>query len=226
MPSDDQLLRRLRDREASNVERTSAARDQDKFAAAICAFANVLPDTRETGVLFIGVHDDGRCAGIEIGEQLLQTLAGFRTDGNITPFPVMHVRKHKLDDYEMVVVEVEPSDNPPLKYKGRVCIRIAGRRGYATAEEERRLTEKRRWGTLPFDQQPISRASIQDLDKLQFRDEYLTAAIAPDVLAENAREIDDQLRSLRFLTPDGRPTAAGLLVCGRDPRAWLPGAYV
>jgi len=29
-----------------------------------------------------------------------------------------------------------------------------------------------------------------------------------------------------MLAPDGRPTAAGLLICGKDPRSWLPGAYV
>lgn len=226
MLSDDDLRRYLTDLEAANVERTAGVRDRTKFAEAICAFANDLPDLRRTGVLFVGVRDDGSCAGLTADEQLLQTLAGFRTDGTITPFPVMHVRELHLDGCDMVVVEVEPSDNPPLKYNGRVCVRVAGRRGYATAEEERRLTEKRRWGNLPFDQQPVAGASIQDLDLSRFRDEYLPAAIPPDVLEENGREMQDQLRAVRFLTPDGRPTAAGLLVCGKDPRAWLPGAYV
>jgi len=126
----------------------------------------------------------------------------------------------------MAIVEVTPSDNPPLKYQGRVCIRIGPRRGFATAEEERRLTEKRRWGNLPFDQQPVPGATIDDLDLSRFRDEYLLTVVPADVLAENGREITDQLRAPRFLAPDGRPTAAGILICGKDPRAWLPGAYV
>lgn len=226
MLSDDELRRYLRDLEAVNVERTAGVRDKRKFGEAICAFANDLPGRGQAGVLFVGVHDDGGCANLPITEQLMQTLAGFRTDGTITPFPVMHVRRHVLDGCVMAIVEVAPSDNPPLKFDGRVCVRIAGRRGYATAEEERRLTEKRRWGNLPFDQQPISNATIRDLDLLRFREEYLPAAIPPDVLEENGREVEDQLRAVRFLTPDGRPTAAGLLVCGRTPRAWLPGAYV
>lgn len=226
MLSDDELRRYLTDLEAVNVERTAGIRDKSKFGEAICAFANDLPDRRHTGVLFVGVHDDGRCAGLAIDEQLMQTLAGFRTDGTITPFPVMHVRRHVLDGCTVAIVEVEPSDNPPLKFNGRVCVRIAGRRGYATAEEERRLTEKRRWGNVPFDQQPVSGASIRELDLQRLRDEYLPAAIPADVLAENGREIEDQLRALRFLAPDGRPTTAGLLVIGKDPRSWLPGAYV
>ena len=226
MLSDDELRRYLRDLEADNVERTVSLADKDKFGQAICAFGNDLPNRGETGVLFVGVRDNGDCANLEIDERLIQTLAGSRSDGSITPFPVMHVARRVIDGCAMAAVEVEPSDNPPLKYQGRVCIRIGPRRGYATAEEERRLTEKRRWGNLPFDQQPVAGTSIRDLDLLRFREEYLPSAIPADVLEENGRDIEDQLRALRFMAPDGRLTAAGLLVCGKDPRAWLPGAYV
>ena len=226
MLSDDDLRRYLRDLEADNVERTSGIADKEKFGQAICAFGNDLPNRGDTGVLLVGVRDNGDCANLVVDERLIQTLAGFRSDGSITPFPVMHVRKYVLDGCTIAIVEVEPSDNPPLKYQGRVCIRIGPRRGYATAEEERRLTEKRRWGNLPFDQQPVPGASIQDLDLLRFREEYLPAAIPADVLEENGRDIGDQLRALRFVAPNNHPTAAGLLVCGKDPRGWLPGAYV
>ena len=226
MLSDDELRQHLRDIEADHVERTAAPTDKDKFGQAICAFANDLPGRRQTGVLFVGIKDNGECAGIDIDERLLQTLAGFRTDGTITPFPLIHVRKHTLDGCTMAIVEVTPSDNPPLKYQGRVCIRIGPRRGYATAEEERRLTEKRRSGNLPFDQQPVPGTSIDDLNMGLFRDEYLPAIIPPDILAENGRLIEDQMRALRILARDGSATVAGLLICGKDIRAWLPGAYV
>ncbi|HVC61471.1 MAG TPA: ATP-binding protein [Acetobacteraceae bacterium] len=226
MLSEDLLRRFLRDLEADHVERTESITDKSKFGQAICAFANDMPDRRQIGVLFVGVRNNGDCANVEISERLLQTLAGFRSDGNITPFPVMHVYKHELDGCTMAIVEVTPSDNPPLKYQGRVCVRIGPRKGFATPEEERRLTEKRRWGNLPFDQQPVPGTSVDDLDLLRFREEYLPTVVPRDVLAENGREITDQLRALRLLAPDGRPTAAGLLICGKDPRSWIPGAYV
>ena len=226
MLSDDDLRSRLRDLETDHVERTESRTDKNKFGEAICAFANDLPGRGETGVLFVGVKNDGTCAGLTIDEPLLQTLMGFRSDGAISPFPVIHVRRHVLDGCAMAIVEVAPTDNPPLKYNGRVCVRIGPRRGFATAEEERRLTEKRRSGTLPFDQQPVTGTSIGDLDLLRFREEYLTAVIAPDVLAENGRDVRDQLRALRLMAADGRATVAGLLISGKDPRAWLPGAYV
>jgi ATP-dependent DNA helicase RecG len=64
------------------------------------------------------------------------------------------------------------------------------------------------------------------LNLLYFETEYLPAAIAPDVLAENGRSVDDQLRALRLLDRAGVPTVAGILVLGREPRSWLPGAYI
>lgn len=151
---------------------------------------------------------------------------GFRTDGTILPPPVMHVRRHILDGCTMAIVEVTPSDNPPVKYDGRVCIRIGPRRGHATSEEERRLIEKRRWGALPFDQQPVTGATPQDLDVLRFREEYLPAAVHPDVLAENERSSEQQMQALGLLGQAQQVTVLGLLVCGKDPRNWLPGAYV
>ncbi len=226
MLSDDELRVLLHRGEADHVERTVSLRDRSKFGEAICAFANDLADRRTPGVLFVGVADDGSCANLTIDEQLLQTLMGFRSNGNILPPPMMQVRRHTLDGCTMAIVEVQPAENPPIKYDGRVCVRIGPRRGYATAEEERRLVEKRRWGALPFDQQPIAGASVADLDLLRFREEYLPTAVHPDVLAENGRTVEEQMRALGIIGPEGRPTALGLLVCGKDPRAWLPGAYV
>ena len=226
MLTDDDLRNLLKNGEADHVERTERLADKSKIGEAICAFANDLPGRRQTGVIFIGVKDNGDCANADISEQMLQTLMGFRTDGNILPPPVTAVRRHTLDGCTMAIIEVVPSDNPPLKYHGRVCVRIGPRRGYATAEEERRLTEKRRWGNLPFDQQPVSGASLADLDELRFREEYLPSAVHPDVLAENQRPVEQQLRATGFLGPNDVPTLVGLLVCGKNPRGFIPGAYV
>lgn len=226
MLSDDDLRRLLRHGEADHVERTVSLTDRRKFGEAICAFANDLPDRRQAGVLFVGVNNDGQCANMAIEEQILQTLMGFRTDGTILPPPVITVRRHSLDGCTMAIVEVTPSDNPPIKYDGRVCIRIGPRRGFATSEEERRLIEKRRWGALPFDQQPVPGTTLQDLDLLRFREEYLPVAVHPDILAENQRSPEQQMRALGLLGADQQPTVLGLLLCGKDARGWLPGAYI
>lgn len=50
--------------------------------------------------------------------------------------------------------------------------------------------------------------------------------MAPSVLEENHRSIEQQLASLRLADLDGAPTVLGLLVVGVDPTNRIPGAYV
>ena len=79
MLGEPELLGRIAGGESDRVEFTSPTTDLDKFRQAICAFANDLPGNREPGLLFIGLEDDGRCAGAVIDDGLLQTLGGLRT---------------------------------------------------------------------------------------------------------------------------------------------------
>jgi ATP-dependent DNA helicase RecG len=116
--------------------------------------------------------------------------------------------------------------DPPVRYYGQVWIRIGPRRAIAGRDEERVLTERRQSGDLPFDRRAPAGATLDALDLNYFRNAYLPAAVGPDVLEENARSVDEQLSALHLLSPDGRPAYAALLLLGKDPRAWLPGAYV
>jgi ATP-dependent DNA helicase RecG len=177
-------------------------------------------------VLFIGANDDGTCASLPITDELLRTLADMRSDGNILPFPMMTVQKRVLRGCEVAVVEVQPSYSPPVRYNGRVWIRVGPRRGTATAEEERRLSEKHRAADLPFDRRPITGSSLDDLDLDLFQRVYLPAAVARDVLAANERSLEQQLTSLHFLATTATPNAAAILVFGKDPISWIPGAYI
>ena len=213
------------DLETDRVERKERATDLDRIRQAICAYANDLPSHGRAGVVVVGMKNDGTCAQITIDDRVLTTLAGLRSDGKILPFPVMQVDAKTIGGCRVALIVVEPSDNPPVRVDGRVWIRVGPRRAQATPEEERRLTEKRRWGNLPFDHQPVPRSTLEDLDLVRFQLEYLPAAIPPEILEENRRAPEDQMRALRLLRGDV-PTVTAILVLGKDPRSWLPGAYV
>lgn len=216
----------MSDLESDRVERKESMSDGNKIRQAICAFANDLPAHQQPGIVFIGVRDNGACAHFPITDQLLITLADMRSDGNIQPFPTMTVRKMALNCCDVAVIEVQPAYSPPARFNGRVWIRVGPRRATATADEERRLTEKRRAGDLSFDQQAIRGSTLNDLNTDLFQREYLPAAVSPEALAENQRALEQQLPSLRFLTKDGIPNATAILTLGRDPQQWIPGAYV
>lgn len=212
--------------ESERVERKESASDLDRIRQAICALSNDLAQHRLPGVIFVGQRDDLSCAGLAIDDRLMQQLAGLRSEGKVLPFPTMSVRKVRLGGCEVVAIIVEPSDNPPARLDGRTWVRVGPRRAVATAEEERRLVEKRRWGNLPFDAHGVKGATMRDLDLARFELEYLPAAVAPDVLAQNQRTREQQLAALRLVTPDGLPTVTAILMLGIAPRQWLPGAYV
>jgi len=226
--NDNELEILLRDLESDTVERKTSLADRDKICQVICAFANDLPDNRKPGVVFIGANDDGSCARLEITEQLLITLANMRSDGNILPMPAMTVEKKRLGSGEFAVVIVQPSDAPPVRYKGRTYIRVGPRRAVATLEEERRLGEKRLARDLPYDIRPVSSATFEDLDLDMFKRVYLEASVAPDILEQNERTAEEQLASLRFFTggQEPKPTVLGVLVIGIDPQQYIPGAYI
>jgi ATP-dependent DNA helicase RecG len=224
---DAEVLRLIRGDESEQVERKEQLKNKKpEVCQAICAFANDLPRTGRPGIVVIGQRDDGKPTGLAITDALLRELADLRTNGGILPFPQISVRKVDLDGSPVAVVVVEPSPSPPVRYDGRAYIRVGPSRRLATAEEEAILTERRQAANLPFDARPVPSATVDDLNLVRFREEILPQLVAGDVLSENKRPVPQQLASFRLVTPrELVPTAAGLLLAGRDPLMHLPGAY-
>jgi ATP-dependent DNA helicase RecG len=98
-----------------------------------------------------------------------------------------------------------------------------GRRLLRAEVTDKRLKQA---ADLPFDLQPLPSASLDDLDVDLFERGYLPNAVAPEVLTENRRSVEDQLQAVRFLDRHSVPTVVGILVVGQDPRAFVPGDVV
>lgn len=204
------------------------ARAPDDVGQAVCAFANDLPDHRRSGVIFVGVNDAGDPTGLEINDALLLKLAHSKTDGTILPLPAMRVERRTLRGQDVAVVTVAPADSPPVRYRGRIWIRVGPRRALATAQEERILNEKRRHGDAPYDARPVRGTSLTDLDLRRFQYLYLPAAFHPEVLARNDRTLVEQLAATKMIASveNPTPTALGLLMLSPRPMQHLPGAYI
>ena len=133
-----------------------------------------------------------------------------------------------MDGNEVAVVTVQPSDSPPVKFKGVTHIRIGPRRGIATEQDESILNEKRRFGNLTFDLQPIPTSSVSDLNLTQFENEYLPQTFAPEILAANERTLEEHLAATKMIVSVNEQVATvlGILAFGKSPQDYLPGAYV
>lgn len=224
--SDQQLEHFLTDAESDLVERKESwgGDAPEKGRQAVCAFAN----HRRPGVLFVGARDGGSPAGISVTDELLRTLADIKTDGQILPPPTIRVEKRSLAGAEVAVVSVLPADAPPVRYRGRIWIRVGPRRAIATEQDERILNERRRHRDLPFDLQPVLPASLADLNRRLFEEEYLPASVAPDLLAANERTYEQRLAAGRMIVaPDQpTPTVLGILALGYRPDDFIGGDFI
>lgn len=227
MLNSSELLALLSDLESDLIERTTSVNNTDKFAQAVCAFANDFPNRRQPGYLIIGADDAGRPAGLSVSDQLLQNLGALRSDGNILPIPAISVSRVAVDGGELAVVEVQPSDLPPVRYRGQVWIRVGPRKAIASEQEERLLMERRVAHARSFDAQPCRDATLEDLDAERFLLGYRRRVLSEAVIAENHRDLRHQLASLRFYDLRAEaPTHAGLLLFALRPAHFMPGAYV
>jgi ATP-dependent DNA helicase RecG len=228
--TDSDLAALLDDLESDRAERKRSwgGDTPERARQAVCAFANDLPNHGMPGVLFIGVRDDGTPSEINITDQLLLTLSDLKTDARIVPPPTLTVQKRTIKGHAMAVVTVWPADAPPVSFDGRIWIRIGPRRGTASAQDERVLTEKRRFKDAHFESHPVSAAQLKDLSRSIFEQEYLTGAFAADVLQANQRSIEQRMAACGMVASaeEPIPTVLGLLVIGITPRTWLAGSYI
>jgi ATP-dependent DNA helicase RecG len=215
--------------ETDRVEKTRSTQDVDKFREAICSFSNDMAGKGLPGYLLIGVDEKDPAYRLQVTDALLQQFASYRSDGQVMPLPVMNVAAwaHPEGGGDVMVVEVHPHDLPPVRYKGRVCIRVGPRKDFATEAEERVLMERRSSRFPTFDATPCPEGSLGRLDLEAFRQSYRPHAVAAEVIAENHRSIEEQLAALRFYNlKRDCPTNAGMLVFAYDPLDLFPGAKV
>jgi len=227
MITKEEIRTLLRSTETYRVEKTISTGNMDKFCEAICAFANDLPNSHENGYLLIGANDDGSLCGLKVDDNLLKKISGIRSDGNILPLPVMNVNKVEFPEGDLLVAEVSPSLLPPVRYRGRVFVRIGPRRDIASEAEERLLTERRTAYMATFDATPCLGSSIDDLDAEYIEKQYMPMVVDTSVWKSDKRDLKDKMASIRLYdrTHDC-PTYAAHILFGKNPRYYMPGAYV
>jgi ATP-dependent DNA helicase RecG len=215
--------------ESERIERKRAFSNAESVREAICAFANDMQRSGESGFVLLGVEDGGMLARLPITDDLLLRLSALRDEGNILPLPRMEVYRVEVEPgVEIAVVEVHPSDGTPVRLRGRTYIRVGPRNTIASLEEERILTERQRLNSLTFDRKPcLGPATVDDLRLDFFREEYLPRMIAKEVLEHDTRPVEHQLAALRLWASwMNKPTSGGLLLIAKQPREWLDGLWM
>jgi len=199
------------------------APQRESLADELAAFAN-----GRGGVLVLGVEDETReIVGIPIEkldavESLVREVCNDSLKPPLAPFIERLSLPSTTGDTKAVLkVEVERSlfvhQSP-----GGYFHRVGSSKRVMPPEHLARLFQQRSQARLiRFDEQLVSRATLDDLVP-ELWERFRTSRTG------DSRE--DLLRKLGMASQDRdqtwRPTVAGVLMASRDPRAWLPNAFV
>jgi ATP-dependent DNA helicase RecG len=226
--TETQLRQLVVEPESHWIERKESF-EREKICQTVCAFANDLVRSGKAGVVLLGVRDNGEVVGISVNDKLLQSVDQITSDARIQPWPSVTVQKFDISDKSVIALVVMPSTLPPVRFDGRIWVRMGASNRQANHQDEQVLNEIRRTKAgRPFDSEALIGTSINDLNLRYFQENYLPAAIAPDILVTNGRTIQEQLVTTRMalgMAPC-TPTVTGLLTLGLSPQDFLRGAYV
>ena len=230
--TDAELMRRIRLGEDSGLELKAvklagdrvAGPDRDKFADELAAFAN-----SKGGVAVLGVDDRIRnVVGIPLGGlDAVETWVRDICNDSVAPPLDADIYRRELNNRDGRPAPIIRVDVPRSLFvhrsPGGYFRRLGSTKREMSPEAlERLFRDRSQSRAIRFDETAVPRTAPGDLDYA------LTRRFLRDDAGE-AGVSETAARKLRLVADDdgeARLTLAGVLLCTRDPRRWLPHAYV
>lgn len=229
--SKEELLAQIRLGEDSRLELKAIVFRGDKvtgphpdgLADEIAAFAN-----SSGGVVVLGIDERARMPhgmALEELQRLEHWLLGICNE-RIKPPPLCRIEKWELPDAEGDLAPILKLDIPRSLYvhesPNGYFHRVGSSKRKMSTDYLIRLGQQRsQTRMIRFDEQPVAQASLDALDPALF-DRFRTP--------RTGNGDADFLQKLGMAAPDDtgtfHPSVAGLLMASRDPRNWLPHAFV
>lgn len=187
----------------------------DDLASEIVAFANT-----EGGIILLGVSDKKEIKGVSKPDKEMQRVENICYN-NCEPSIAVAIEKIKVDDGIVLCIHISKGPERPYRTnRGVYYIRTSAGKRQATREELLRLYQATR--SIYYDELPITKTSIDDLDILYFRrffeDFYQTKieeSLDRNKLLENMKILTGMNGNLVF-------TVGGYLIFGLNPQRDLP----
>jgi ATP-dependent DNA helicase RecG len=203
--------------EGQTVERKESLSLWRDIVETCAAFA-----TAQGGKVFVGVADDGRIAGVQIGKGTLEDLAN-RIAQNTTPKVVPAITTQDEPGATVIIVDVPEHQTKPVTAFGRPYRRAGRTNQVLSASEVAELYLASRG--LTWDQTVESDASLSDIDPEKVR-KFLSRAIAERQWPIDPQTPVQQALNQLDLIRNGQLTVAALLLFGQRPQHFLVQGYL
>lgn len=219
--------------ETERVEWKQSLRDRDDALRAVCALANDLGDSRRPGFFVVGLDDKGAPVGgystPAERDSAQQKLASWLGSVKLLPTPSFSIEAVEHRGDTVLIVRIEPMPVPPLvKVDGVAYVRRGTTTTHARDADIFRLVERRADRQMPFDTRPVAGATLDDLDVHDLREEH-AAARDSDGDAETFPALPQWLYQQELGRWTGSafvPNAAAILLHGKSPQTFFPGARI
>ncbi len=185
--------------------------DPQRLAETLVAFANA-----DGGTIYVGVDEAGRPVGDLFPDDFTEALG--QAEQRCRPPVVVEWQPVESGGFFVIVVRVRRSPDIHTLEDGRVLVRTGAENRPLRGDEVRQLATTRSAGD--YEAEIVPGASRDDLDEEVLR--HFVGKWEERQGRPLTRPLDDLLMEMGWLSTDGRPTVAGLLLFGKAPQRFIP----
>lgn len=199
--------------EGESAEFKASLSQIDAILKTISAFSNKIG-----GTILIGVTDDKKISGVDIGRNTLENLAnGVRKETDPQIFP--YIDYQEIDNKTVICIRVSESSTKPVFYRDKAYIRVGRSNQKLSASEIRSLITNEN-NIVSWDEQILNEAILDDIDGKKLALFLQIASSKRNLDIDPAVSIEEALKRLE-LTKNGNLTNAAIILFGKNPQKFF-----
>jgi len=206
-------------KEREHVELKSSLSLINEIIEAVSAFSNT-----EGGKIIVGVSNNGKVLGVEIGKGTIENLANTiaqNTDPKIQPM----IKVETIDKKKVIIIEVKESLDKLVLAFGRPFKRVGKSSPKMSKDEYERLILEKHKEKLQFDKDVCEEAEIEDIDNKKVKAYLKLREKNRNISSKIKLPIKQLLINIKAVTKI-KPTNAGILFFAKDPLKFISHAQL
>ena len=207
----------IQKKETTTLELKPSLSQIDDIVETVSAFSNT-----KGGTVVIGVTDNGKIKGVEIGKDTLERLSNKimqNTDPRIHP----EVLVEEINKKKIILGKVKESTDKLVLAFGRPYKRVGSSTTKMSKEEYERLILEKHKDKLQFDKQPCEEATLKDIDNKKIKWYLEQREKARNISKKIKIPIGELLQNIKALKGN-KPTHAAILFLSKYPQRFIPNA--